>query len=676
MLRQTFQHIAGFSETKERELWKKHIFTWEDYNKTYSNQLSLFTDLEIDPLLESVSKLQNDDYEYFIERLPKHLYYRIANSFPEKTIFLDIETTGLSYYYDDITLIGWSIGNNFRYSIGLETEKINLLIQDLKNAVCIVTFNGTLFDIPFIKNKISGIKFPKCHVDLRYFCRRQGYQGGQKIIEQTLKVNRPTDIHDISGKEAVILWYQYKEGNNGALKTLIKYNAFDIWGMKNILEIVCTEIVNSQGFSLENFEVYPFSRLNMEIKFVSDEITVPTYNHMDDKRISMNDLGDLSEYRVVGIDLTGSEERASGWALTEGSNALTKRIFTDKELIEESIKYQPDIISIDSPLSLPIGRISVYDDDPGRKKYGITRECERMLKKRGISSYPSLINSMQKLTERGIKLANSFRKLGYPVIESYPGAAQDIMGIPRKRKSLEYLIKGLKLFGITGDFDKPDISHDELDGITSAVVGYFFLADKYEALGNEDEDYLIIPNLKLKSETKLMRVIGVSGSLASGKTTVSKILERKGFVYSRYSLVLKNYLQSEGKEINRKNLQEFGNFVNKSKGQRWLGQLLIKQFYNPEKTEHLVIDGLRFLEDSAFLHERFGNYFFHIHIQTNENLRKERYLAINENDISFEDANSHDVERETELLLKKADIIVENNGTLEELENKINKIIK
>jgi predicted nuclease with RNAse H fold len=102
---------------------------------------------------------------------------------------------------------------------------------------------------------------------------------------------------------------------------------------------------------------------------------------------------------------------------------------------------------------------------------------------------------MQKLTERGIHLAKAFRELGYNVIESYPGAAQDIMRIPRKKSSLEDLVHGLGDFGIKGTFLKEKTSHDELDAITSAVVGYFYLAGDYEPLGNEREGYLIIPKL-------------------------------------------------------------------------------------------------------------------------------------------------------------------------------------
>ena len=673
MLKSTFQHIAGFSENREKELWKHNIFTWEEYEKKYCSQLNLF-DYD-NPIRMSISKLIDLDFSYFTERIPRHINYRLANTFPEKTIFLDIETTGLSHYYDDITMIGWSIGNKFSYYISGQTDKLNELRADLSNAACIVTFNGSIFDLPFIRKKISDVTFPKCHIDLRFFSKRLGFAGGQKEIEKKFNVERPNDLIEIDGSEAVILWHRYKEGDVESLKKLIRYNAYDIWGMKNILETLCYKLIETDNLPFQKNEVYPFSQLNPEIKYANKVIEVPVYKKKAQK-IVLSDLGNTTKFRVIGIDLTGSEEKATGWAYIENGKAVTRRILTNKELIEASIELKPHVISIDSPLSLPKGRISPFDDDPGRYQYGILRECERMLKKRGINSYPCLINSMQKLTERGIMLANEFRKLGFAVIESYPGAAQDIMGIPRKSKSLEFLVKGLQSFGITGDFDGPDISHDELDAVTSAVVGYFFMADKYEAMGNDDENYLIIPNLGNSPKAKLKKVIGISGSLASGKTTAGKLLEKKGFTYSRYSLVLKNHLETEGKEVNRKNLQEFGDYVNKFKGQRWLGQQLVKQFYNPETTEYLVVDGLRFLEDPAFLRETFGDNFLHIHIQTADNLRKERYLSIVENNVSFDAANSHEVERETELLMNKADIVIDNNGSLEDFEKKLFTLIQ
>ena len=93
-------------------------------------------------------------------------------------------------------------------------------------------------------------------------------------------------------------------------------------------------------------------------------------------------------------------------------------------------------------------------------------------------------------------LAARLRRLGFPVIESYPGAAQDIMGIPRKGAGEAFLKLGLKEFGLSGAFLTTVVRHDELDAITSAIVGSFFLAGRYEALAGPSEDALIIPDLK------------------------------------------------------------------------------------------------------------------------------------------------------------------------------------
>jgi hypothetical protein len=176
---------------------------------------------------------------------------------------------------------------------------------------------------------------------------------------------------------------------------------------------------------------------------------------------------------------------------------------------------------------------------------------------------------MQKLTARGIKLADRFRSLGVPVIESFPGAAQDILRIPRKKTDLYFLKKGLLDFGI--EIEKDNICHDELDAITSALVGLFFWQGKFEAVGNEKEDYLIIPELdQVKDGWGKRRIIGFSGPIATGKTTAATFLKENGFYYVRFSQVLMELLTEQGMEINRKNLQELGNSINQEKGQYWL----------------------------------------------------------------------------------------------------------
>jgi predicted nuclease with RNAse H fold len=199
--------------------------------------------------------------------------------------------------------------------------------------------------------------------------------------------------------------------------------------------------------------------------------------------------------RVVGIDLTGSEDRPSGWALVQRDTAITGLAYTDAELLEQTIACGPRVVSIDSPLSIPVGRDCTDDACACRAAGGITRHCERELKRRGVNVYPCLIQSMQALTRRGMRIAAELRAAGIDVIESYPGAAQDIMRIPRKRASQERLRAGLVRFGVRGIRRPELVTHDELDAVTSAVVGFFYLADEFEGLGTADEGYLIVPRM-------------------------------------------------------------------------------------------------------------------------------------------------------------------------------------
>ena len=332
---------------------------------------------------------------------------------------------------------------------------------------------------------------------------------------------------------------------------------------------------------------------------------------------------------VVGIDLTGSEAKPSGCSVLRGDEAETEMLSTDDDIVAFIKSNGPRLVSIDSPLSLPRGRTRVTDDDPTRRKSGIMRICERTLRRRGINVYPCLLPSMQRLTERGIRIAGRLRKLGMPVIESYPGAAQDILGIPRKGAGEEWLKLGLSEFGIRGEYATNPVRHDELDAITSALVGSFFLADKYEALGGEAEGSLIVPDLKATAGPP---VVGISGRIAAGKTTSARILEQLGFVYSRFSEVIDDEILSRGETPTRSVRQMVGYQLHQERGQRWLSEQVIARV--PAERPR-VIDGLRWPEDVACFRERFGSRFVHIHIDAGFEQRALRYAAIRDGDLSF-----------------------------------------
>src|SRR6266404_644231 len=669
MLTCTFRHFKGIGAKTERELWRSGISSWDAFESRHAVQLSMFSleseDPEVLQVWDSKKAFNAEDADYFARSLPRQEHYRIALTFPAKTMFLDIETTGLSRYYDTITLVGWSMGGE--YNVYMKGDDPGPLRKALSEAKAIVTFNGSLFDVPFLHYEFSDLQLPAAHVDLRFLARRVGLVGGQKDVETDIGLRRPGVLAEMRGEAAPLLWHKYRRGDLEALKLLISYNYADIEGMKFVLDTVVGRLLEADQFPKQAGKPHRFSggypQLSIDALLSRPTLFKREYKGSLGPLIKIEDLR-VPEHRVVGIDLTGSESRPSGWCLLENGRATTQRIGTDNELIEATMLAKSTLVSIDSPLSLPIGRTIVEDSDPGRNEFGIMRECERILKKRGVNVYPSLIRSMQALTARGIRLANYFRSIGVPVIESYPGAAQDIMNIPRKGADLALLKEGLAEFGISGDFEKQNVSHDELDAITSAVVGLFFMSGQFEGLGNEAEEYLIIPDVApRRNPWGKRKVIGLSGPISSGKTTAGEYLKSLGYAYGRYSQVLQALLVEKGIPVTRESLQQIGEEVYEGLGQRWLGSELIKRM--PESGD-LVIDGLRHPEDHSFLAEKFGPDFLHIHIEAPENIRRERYIAIEGPKDEFIKASTHAVEADIPKLAKLAHVVIHNKRTLPE----------
>jgi len=584
---------------------------------------------------------------------------------PARVIFLDVETTGLSWYYDDITIVGWM--RDGRYEVLVAGELAARLTDALQQAAALVTFNGTLFDLRFLRKAFPGLAIPPVHLDLRYFARRIGLSGGQKAIERILALPQRAGLEDVDGAQAVLLWHRYLRGDPSSLRRLIEYNRYDVLGMCGILDRV-----------LDRLNAHPdlwhtppkFSECVKDTAgwFAAIPVSLkPT--HVSRRSNTFEELfaeTPADSAVVVGIDLTGSEARPSGWSVLHGSEARTDMVASDDEIVARTAAAKPAVVSIDSPLSIPFGRIRVEDDDPGREQFGIMRRCERELKRRGINVYPCLLPSMQGLTRRGMRLANRFRSAGIPVIESYPGAAQDIMGIPRKGAGAEFLKQGLVDFGICGPFVMDEVTHDELDAITSAIVGSFFLSGRFEALRGPTEDALIIPDLTANGQSGM--VIGISGRICAGKTTTARLLEELGFAYTRFSLVIDDEIAARGDVLDRATRQRVGMEINRTKGQPWLCEKVLSRVAGQR---NIVVDGLRFPEDHAFFVERFGSKFIHLHIGALQELRAQRYSRSERDGLPFELADHQTVESKIDELGQLAGAVVGNDSSVAMLREKV-----
>lgn len=201
---------------------------------------------------------------------------------------------------------------------------------------------------------------------------------------------------------------------------------------------------------------------------------------------------------VVGLDLAGVETRPSGLCIFKEMKVETELLYSNEEIIQKIEKLKPKIIAIDAPLSLPPGRKTIEERTDVH-----LRECDKELLRRGIKFFPITLGPMRKLTERGIKLKGILKYRGFKVIEVYPGAAQDVWNIPRKQRGLEKLMNGLKKMGIKGL--KKGMSDHELDAVTCALTGKYFLDGNAEVLGTIENGIVMPSNNNLTNKNHIIK---------------------------------------------------------------------------------------------------------------------------------------------------------------------------
>ncbi len=202
---------------------------------------------------------------------------------------------------------------------------------------------------------------------------------------------------------------------------------------------------------------------------------------------------------VVGIDLAGSSKRPTGLCVLRDLTAETRVAFGDAEVLDFVREAQPALIPIDAPLSLPNGRQTVHD-----RAGEHLRECDRELLRRGIRFFPITLGPMRMLTERGLALKGKLAAMGYQAVECFPGAAQDLWGIPRQHQDRIGLLSGLRKLGVR-DLKKTATS-DELDAATAALVGRWLLVGQGLMLGG-DSGILIpaVDGLKVRARVTQLR---------------------------------------------------------------------------------------------------------------------------------------------------------------------------
>ena len=169
-------------------------------------------------------------------------------------------------------------------------------------------------------------------------------------------------------------------------------------------------------------------------------------------------------------------------------------------------------------------------------------------------------------------------------------------------------------------------------------------------------------------------VIGITGHIGSGKTTVGRYLESKyGFQYLRYSAILADWLAKDPES--KAQLQKVGWEVMAGGMQAELNRRLLAQI---APDGDVAVDGLRHPLDYQSLESAFSPSFHVLYMESPAPLRFER-----KNDktkyadfAKFQAADSHAVEQQIASLRANAALVIQNEASLPVLYTKVDEAIR
>ena len=247
MIQNSFIFLERVTAAKERKLWQQGILTWDDFLKAkkikgISAAAKKYYDRKI---LEARRKLYEGDSGYFAGLMPQVEHWRLYDFFKDEAVYLDIETDGLSDNCD-VTLVGLFDGFDTKTMIRRVNLDWELLRKELQKYKMVVTFNGSVFDLPFMKKRYGEIMPQVPHYDLRFGCSRIGLSGGLKKIERHLNIHRRDIVEGLYGGDAAQLYRMWRgSGDDYYLNLLVEYNSEDVINLKRIAEHAYAELKNA-----------------------------------------------------------------------------------------------------------------------------------------------------------------------------------------------------------------------------------------------------------------------------------------------------------------------------------------------------------------------------------------------------------------------------------------------
>lgn len=248
MIERTFQHVPGIGPWREKSLWEQGIRSWAAFPEAPQKPVvSRAKDPVIRDWIGRASAfLEAGDLASLATLLPNREHWRLTRMFGEGAVYFDIETDGSEQQNPTVVSLLDAEGLH----LFVRGENLEALPEALMRRPIWVTFNGSCFDVPVLREHFPQLSRPPVHLDLRFLGRRVGLQGGLKQIEREVGLDRSNALEGVGGMDAVLLWRAWLETRDPAvLQLLVEYNLYDAINLRALLHRVLDGLLDQSGFS-------------------------------------------------------------------------------------------------------------------------------------------------------------------------------------------------------------------------------------------------------------------------------------------------------------------------------------------------------------------------------------------------------------------------------------------
>ena len=249
MLRRTFQLIPGVGPWKEKDLWARGIHTWDDFPESGGVLGQKLDEVARRRLTQAREALARQDLKALAELIPPREHWRLYPEFARDAVYFDIETDGRKEQVPTVVALFDASGLH----VFIQGRNMDALPAALAERRLWVTFNGSCFDVPMLRNYFGkAFPTPAAHIDLRFVCRRLAMGGGLKELEDKLGLARPPHMKGVNGWDAVLLWRAYlARGDVEALRFLVEYNLYDSFQLRSLMDTAYNRALDELNLDTE-----------------------------------------------------------------------------------------------------------------------------------------------------------------------------------------------------------------------------------------------------------------------------------------------------------------------------------------------------------------------------------------------------------------------------------------